>query len=165
MTVRSRDLMRATMSDHSARSGAGVSIASSRQTTEEKFDASSISGASYRQGSVIFSMTQSGLTLQNIEILRKMDGSSGSSQRRTMMSGRMPMPCSSLTECCVGLDLCSSEPRKNGTSVTWMKRLFSCPTSREICRTASRKGCDSMSPMVPPISVMTMSASVCLPTR
>ena len=38
-----------------------------------------------------------------------------------------------------------------------MNRLFSRPTSSEICRTASMKGCDSMSPMVPPISVMTTS--------
>ena len=51
-------------------------------------------------------------------LLRKMDASSGSSQRSTMMFGLMPMPCSSFTECCVGLDLCSSEPRRKGTSVT-----------------------------------------------
>ena len=29
-----------------------------------------------------------------------------------------PIPCNSFTECWVGLDLCSSEPRKYGTSVT-----------------------------------------------
>ena len=63
---------------------------------------------------------QSGLTLQNREILRKMDSSSGSSQRSTIMSGEMPMPCSSLTECCVGFVLCSSLPCRYGTSVTWM---------------------------------------------
>lgn len=39
-----------------------------------------------------------------------------------------------------GFDLCSSDPLKNGTRVTCIKRLFSLPTSREICRTASRKG-------------------------
>ena len=165
MTLSVALFSRATICSHSVRSGSGTSRCSSRQTTEEKFDFSSIKGASYRQGIVMFSMTQSGLTLQNIEIFWKMDGSSGSSQRRTMMLGLMPMPSSSLTECCVGFDLCSSEPRKNGTSVTWIKRLFSRPTSREICRTASIKGCDSMSPMVPPISVMTTSAFVFLPTR
>ena len=81
------------------------------------------------------------------------------------MSGWMPMPCSSLTECCVGLDLCSLEPERKGTSVTWMNRLFSRPTSREIWRAASIKGWPSMSPMVPPISVMTTSAAVSRPTR
>ena len=160
-----RFLIRSTICSHSVRFGAGASMPSSRQTTPEKLDFSSISGASYSTGMVMFSKTQSGLTLQNMEILEKMEGSRGSSHRRTMMSGFTPMPCSSLTECWVGLDLCSSEPLRKGTSVTWMNRLFSLPTSREICRTASMKGWDSMSPMVPPISVMTTSASVCLPTR
>ena len=41
-----------------------------------------------------------------------------------------------------------------------MNRLFSRPTSSATWRTASKNGCDSMSPMVPPISVMTTSASV-----
>ena len=80
------------------------------------------------------------------------------------MLGLMPSPCNSLTECCVGFDLCSSDPLRKGTSVTWMNRLFSLPTSREICLTASMKGWDSISPMVPPISVMTTSALVFLPT-
>ena len=29
---------------------------------------------------------------------------------KRIMSGKMPMPCNSLTECCVGFDLCSPEP-------------------------------------------------------
>ena len=41
-----------------------------------------------------------------------------------------------------------------------MKRQFSRPISREIWRMASRKGWLSMSPMVPPISVMSTSAPV-----
>ena len=86
-----------------------------------------------------------------------MDSSSGLSQRSTIISGFTPMPCSSFTECWVGLDLCSSEPLKKGTSVTWMNRLFSLPTSREIWRAASMNGWDSMSPM---ISVITTSAPV-----
>ena len=45
---------------------------------------------------------------------------------------RQPIPCNSFTECCVGLDLCSSDPLRKGTNVTWMKRLFSFPASREI---------------------------------
>ena len=108
------------MASHSVMSGAGASMCSSRQTISEKRFFSSMIGASYSTGMVMFSITQSGLTLQNREILRKMDSSSGSSQRSTMMSGEMPMPCSSLTECCVGLVLCSSLPCRYGTSVTWM---------------------------------------------
>ena len=91
VTCLSAVLMRSTMCSHSVSSGAGASIPSSRHTTEEKLDFSSISGASYRQGKVIFSITQSGFTLQNMEILWKMDGSSGSSQRRTMIFGEMPI--------------------------------------------------------------------------
>ena len=75
------------------------------------------------------------------------------------------MPCSSLTECWVGLVLCSSLPRRKGTSVTWMKSVFSFPCSRLTCRAASRKGWLSISPVVPPISVMTTSACVSSPTR
>ena len=153
-----------TIAFHSARSATGADRLSSLKTTDEKLWDSSISGASYRQGRVMFSITQSRLTLQNIDILSKMAGSICLSHLKTMISGLIPIPCSSLTECWVGFDLCSSEPLRNGTSVTWIKRLFSCPTSIAICLTASKNGCDSISPIVPPISVMTMSASVCLPT-
>ena len=67
-------------------------------------------GASYNTGMVRFSITQSGRTLQNRAIFEKMLGSvMGSSVRRTMISGLMPMLCSSFTECWVGLDLCSPE--------------------------------------------------------
>ena len=91
-------------------SGSGVSRHSSRQTISEKWLFSSMMGASYSTGMVRFSMTQSGRTLQNRAILWKMLGSvMGSSVRSTMMSGLMPMLCSSLTECWVGLDLCSPE--------------------------------------------------------
>ena len=76
------------------------------------------------------------------------------------MSGLTPKPRSSLTECWVGFDLCSPDPLRYGTSVTWMNRLSSGSSSRDIWRTASMKGCDSMSPIVPPISVMTTSAPV-----
>ena len=82
-----------------------------------------------------------------------------------MMSGEMPRPRSSLTECWVGLLLGSFEPEMNGTSVTWMNRQLRRPTSAATWRMASRNGCDSMSPVVPPISVMTTSAEVYLPTE
>ena len=79
--------MRLTVSSHSVKSAAGTSSPSSLHTTAEKLDFSSISGASYNMGSVLFSMTQSGLTLQNMEIFWKIASSSGSSQRSTIISG------------------------------------------------------------------------------
>src|SRR6478736_6737376 len=42
---------------------------------------------------------------------------------------------------------------------------FSGPTSRRNWRIASRNGCDSMSPTVPPTSVMTTSVSVASATE
>ena len=89
---------------------------------------------------------------------------SGSSCLVTMMSGEMPICRSSLTECWVGLVFCSPEQAMYGTSVTWTNNLFSRPTSLPICLAASRKGWLSMSPIVPPISVSTISAPVFLPT-
>ena len=62
-----------------------------------------------------------GFTPQKSEILLNMERSvMGSSARRTMMSGEMPRPWSSFTECWVGFDLCSPEARRYGTSVTWI---------------------------------------------
>ena len=74
-------------------------------------------------------MTQSGWTVQNMEILRLMSSSIGWSTRATMMSGEMPRPRSSLTECWVGLLLGSFEPEMYGTRVTWMNRQLRRPTS------------------------------------
>ena len=108
-----RRLMRSTMSFHSPSSGSLVLSPSSRHTTLSSPWPASISGASYRQGRVTFSITQSGLTLQKFAILLKTPGSSmGSSQRNTIMLGEMPSPCSSFTECCVGLLLCSPLARR-----------------------------------------------------
>ncbi len=145
--------------------GSGVVRFSSRQTMSENLLFSSIIGASYSTGIVRFSITQSGRTLQNMAIFSKMLWSSmGTSVRRTMIFGLMPMPCSSLTECWVGFDLCSPEPFKYGTRVTWIKREFSGPTSWLTCLMASKNGWLSISPAVPPISVITMSALFLLPT-
>lgn len=110
-------------------------------------------------------MTQSGLTLQNSAIFCRLASSSGSSTRAMMIFGMMPTLCSSLTECCVGFVLCSPLDLMYGTSVTWMNRQFSRPASMLTWRMASRNGVDSMSPVVPPISVITMSASVFFPTE
>ena len=102
--------MRLMSAFHSVRSLGGVCRCSWRATTFVRPADSSISGHSYRLGIVRFSMTQSGRTLQNMLILRLMSLPTGPSARRTMMFGAMPMPCSSLQECCAGLDLYSSEP-------------------------------------------------------
>ena len=45
---------------------------------------------------------------------------SGRRERQTTTSGGIPMPRSSLTECCVGLVLSSPAASMYGTSVTWM---------------------------------------------
>ncbi len=71
---------------------------------------SSIMGASYSTGTVRFSMQHSGLTLQNMAIFSRILSGIGSSTRATIISGKMPMPCNSFTECCVGLLLNSHEP-------------------------------------------------------
>ena len=60
--------------------------------------------------SVMESLYHSGFTLQKVLILRRMSPPTLPSARRMMMSGFTPMPCSSFTECCAGLDLYSSEP-------------------------------------------------------
>ena len=64
------------------------------------------------------------------------------------------MPRSSLTECWVGLVLISPEPPTIGTRVRCMYTQLLRPSSTPSWRMASRKGSDSMSPTVPPISTM-----------
>ena len=81
------------------------------------------------------------------------------SERHTTMSGWMPMRRSSLTECWVGLVLSSPAWPMYGTSVRWMNMQRLRPASTGNCRIASRNGSDSMSPTVPPISVITTSTS------
>ncbi len=60
--------------------------------------------------------------------------------------------------CWVGFVFSSPAALMKGTSVTCMMTTFSFPTSSMNWRMASRKGSPSMSPVVPPISVMTTSA-------
>ena len=64
---------------------------------------------------------------------------------------------SAATECWVGLVFSSPEGARNGTSDTCRKKQFSRPTSWRTWRAASRNGSDSMSPTVPPTSVITTS--------
>jgi hypothetical protein len=58
----------------------------------------------------------------------------------------------------LGLEL--ARRRQEGTSVTWMKTTSFGFISRANWRMASRKGRPSMSPVVPPISVMRTSTSL-----
>ncbi len=98
-------------------------------------------------------------TLVKSAILRRSSAGMSRSARHSRTSGWMPMERSSLTECWVGLVLISPEVLMYGTRVRCMKSAFSRPTSTRIWRMASRNGSDSMSPTVPPISTMAMSAS------
>ena len=82
-----------------------------------------------------------------------------------MTSGWMPIPRSSLTECCVGFVLSSPVAASCGSSVTWTYRTLRRPTSLRIWRMASRNGRLSMSPTVPPTSTMTTSGSPSRATR
>ena len=98
-------------------------------------------------------------TLVNSAILRFSSSGISRSARHRTMSGWMPISRSSFTECCVGLVLISPADGMNGTSVRWMKQVLLRPSCRLICRIASRKGSDSMSPTVPPISTIATCAS------
>ena len=81
------------------------------------------------------------------------------SARQTIASGWMPIERSAATECWVGLVFSSPDGPMNGTSETCRKKQLSRPMSCRTWRAASRKGSDSMSPTVPPISVITTSTS------
>ena len=84
---------------------------------------------------------------------------SGVSDRQMRMSGWMPISRSCLTLCWVGLVLISPAALMYGTSVTWTLMAFFFPLLNMNWRIASRKGRLSMSPTVPPISVMITSYS------
>ncbi len=75
------------------------------------------------------------------------------------MSGWIPIARSSFTECWVGLVLISRAAPRCGTSVTWMKSVFTDDSSRRSWRIASKKGRLSMSPTVPPISTIATSTA------
>jgi hypothetical protein len=57
--------------------------------------------------------------LQNSAILRRASIGISRSQRQSRMSGWMPRPSSSFTECCVGLVLSSPAEGIQGTRVRW----------------------------------------------
>ena len=98
-------------------------------------------------------------TLVKSAILRRSPSGSGRSERQSRTSGWIPIERSSFTECCVGFVFSSPAARMYGTRVRWMKSDSRSPSSILICRMVSRKGSDSMSPTVPPISTRQISAS------
>ena len=99
-------------------------------------------------------------TLVNSAIFRRSPSGRRRSVRQSRMSGWIPIERSSLTECCVGFVLSSPEAPMKGTSVRWMNIDCRSPSSIRICRMVSRKGSDSMSPTVPPISTRHTSESL-----
>ena len=109
-------------------------------------------------GTVVAPMTARSSTLQKVAIFCFISRLRERSERHSRMSAWIPMESSSLTECWVGLVFSSCAAAIQGTSVRWMKTVFSRPSSWRIWRMASRNGSDSMSPTVPPISTMVTSA-------
>ena len=105
---------------------------------------------------VLFSMTASLSMSQNRASFSFISSDKGRSVRQTMMSGWIPMLRSSLTLCWVGLVFSSPAAPMYGTRVTWMYKTSLRPTSFLIWRMASQERQASMSPTVPPISVMTI---------
>ena len=98
------------------------------------------------------------MSTSHIRAILFLSGSGTSrSQRRISASGVMPMLRSAATECWVGLVFSSPDGAMKGTSEQCRKKQFSRPTSWRTCRAASRNGSDSISPTVPPISVITTS--------
>ena len=76
----------------------------------------------------------------------------------TKALGVIPIFLKSFTLFWVGFVFNSPEPNNNGISVQWTKKVFSFPSSYWICLNASINGWLSISPTVPPISVITISA-------
>ena len=79
------------------------------------------------------------------------------------ISGWIPIDLNSLTECCVGFVLISSDDLRKGTKVKWINNVLLFPISFENCLIASKKGKLSISPTVPPISQITKSSSLMSP--
>ena len=99
-------------------------------------------------------------TLQNKDIFLLWSNGIDCWDLQITISGWIPILLNSLTECCVGFVLISSEDFKNGTNVKWINNDFDLPLSFENCLIASKNGKLSISPTVPPISQITKSSFV-----
>ena len=103
--------------------------------------------------------TASSSTSHMSAILRLLLSETGRSLRSTSASGWIPIERSAATECWVGLVFCSPDAPMNGTSDTCTKNTFLRPSSWRTWRADSMNGWLSMSPTVPPISVMITSGA------
>ena len=98
--------------------------------------------------------------MKTIVVIREFDifsltlSSTGFSLLQTMRSGEIPRPRNSLTLACVGFVLCSPVAFGWGTKDTWTEQKFSRPTRNWNWRNASTNGIPSISPMVPPSSMI-----------
>ncbi len=102
-------------------------------------------------------ITPSSRTLANKDIFARSSSGIGRSARQTRAVGKIPISRNFCTLCCVGLVFNSPAVAIKGTSVrctyaTWLRLR-----RKPICRAASKKGSDSMSPTVPPISTIATS--------
>ena len=127
-----------------------------RSTAESSPCSCILTGTSYMLGRSGLCTTHCFSTLQNEDTLSMRGRGSSCSARSTRMSGCMPRLCRLLTECCVGLVFSSPAAAMYGTYVRCRQTVFP-GMSHLSCRMASRNGRLSMSPMVPPISVMMKS--------
>ena len=152
------------ISVHSVRSGVLFSSFRCSHTQSARPSFSSITGTSYSEGAVRFWITSFLRTLQNIPIFSSISSGISHSLLQTSIFGWIPSESISFTECCVGFDFSSFDPAINGISVTWIDIAFSRPTSVITCLIDSRNGVLSISPTVPPISVITTSVSLSFPT-
>ena len=117
-------------------------------------------GASYNVSTSRFCMTHLLGTLQKRAILSLIPSSKGRSVRQTMISGWIPIPCNSFTLACVGFVFISPDAPRYGIKVTWIKMAFSRPTSCWNWRIDSKKGWLSISPTVPPTSIIAICVSL-----
>ena len=108
----------------------------------------------------LHSITASRSTSHMSATLPLMPSGRGRSVRSTSASGWIPILRRAATECWVGLVLSSPAAGRKGISDTCTKATLARPMSARTCRAASRKGWDSMSPTVPPISVMITSGAL-----
>ena len=99
-------------------------------------------------------MTASHSTLQNCAIFLFISELIECSVRHIKISGCIPASNNVLTECCVGLVFNSLVAARKGTSVRCINSAF-LSNSHFNCLTASINGSASISPTVPPISVIT----------
>mmetsp|Transcript_55573 Transcript_55573/g.176451 ORF Transcript_55573/g.176451 Transcript_55573/m.176451 type:complete len:341 (-) Transcript_55573:447-1469(-) len=104
------------------------------------------------------------VTWQKSASFSRVDSSRWHVLRTARRSGARPRERKVMTECCVGFVFCSFDSPSTGTRDTWMRHMLSLPTRNWNWRSASTKGIDSMSPTVPPSSMMHTSGVPSLPS-